>query len=425
MSRRTIFIVCAVFVALFGGLVYYGWTYRWGAPSQVSVQEPPVLAMPRLDSRLTAEQADFEGGPWQRLEPLRVPLLHQVTTAPRGLNLVPELRVRAFHDGHDAYFLLEWDDEAESRVHETARFPDAVAVSFLLAEEPPEGSIMMGFQSLMNMWHWKADLDAARWGAAAPPAEPSPNSYYDYLETADIPTPPSEVPGAATELLAARAGSLTDREDTQVSARGQWRDGRWRVLFKRALRTGDAAESVQFAPGERYMAFAAWNGEKGDRGSRKSISDWVALAVGAAANKPVAHNPGHEEPRLINVLARRFEYEPAEITLRKGELVTLRLESADVTHGLYLDGYGIDIKARPGKVGKATFRADKGGRFSFRCSETCGEFHPYMIGFLTVEPNTPFGVFVVATLGACALIVLAVGLARPKVRAEEEGGPDD
>ena len=99
---------------------------------------------------------------------------------------------------------------------------------------------------------------------------------------------------------------------------------------------------------------------------------------------------------------------PSEITVRKGERITFRLESLDVTHGLYLDGYGVQIKADPTQVGKATFVADKGGRFTFRCSETCGEFHPYMVGYLTVTPNTRFHVFVVITLVAGAAI--AAGL---------------
>jgi cytochrome c oxidase subunit 2 len=89
------------------------------------------------------------------------------------------------------------------------------------------------------------------------------------------------------------------------------------------------------------------------------------------------------------------------------------MESLDVTHGLYLDGYGINIKARPGLIGKATFVADKPGRFSFRCSETCGEFHPYMIGFLEVTPNTRFNLFLWA-IGIAFVLILGLVLCRSK-----------
>jgi heme/copper-type cytochrome/quinol oxidase subunit 2 len=296
-----------------------------------------------------------------------------------------------------------------------------VAVGFSLAKEPPSESIMMGFQSLMNMWFWKADLDAQFWGTGRPPSKSSPNIYYNYEARGDFPLVASEVKNSCQELLAVRAGSLSLKEKTSVSARGRWRAGKWQVVFKRALLTEEKEESIQFSPGRIYMTFAVWDGDKGDRGSRKSISDWVILEIGPVRRKAsngVGNNPnnttsaaGNPEPRVINILARRFEYEPSRIIVQKGELVTLRLESADVTHGLYLDGYGLDIKARPGMIGKATFRADKTGRYAFRCSVTCGEFHPYMIGFLIVEPNSRFHLFLVATLGAGLVIAVLLGWA--------------
>jgi DMSO reductase family type II enzyme heme b subunit len=327
--------------------------------------------------------------------------------------------VRAYHDAKDAYFLLEWEDDVEGRAHDVGEFPDGIAVGFSLADEPPSESIMMGFQSLMNMWLWKANLDEKFWSTAGPPESNSPNVHYNYEEQADFSASTSEIKSACQELLAARAGSLTPKDETEVSGRGRWRDGKWRVVLKRALSTDDQEESVQFTPREIHIALAVWDGDKGDRGSRKSISEWIILRMGAAPNEVSAANQ-KEQPREIAILARRFKYEPGKITLKKGELVTFRLESADVTHGLYLDGYGIDIKARPGKVGKVTFRADKTGRFSFRCSETCGEFHPYMIGYLTVEPNSRFHLFVLGTLGASVVIALVASVERSKRKETAE-----
>ncbi|MHC4511593.1 MAG: cupredoxin domain-containing protein [Planctomycetota bacterium] len=119
------------------------------------------------------------------------------------------------------------------------------------------------------------------------------------------------------------------------------------------------------------------------------------------------------EPRVITVKAKRFEYIPNRIYVRQGQTITLRMESLDVTHGLYLDGYALNIKANPGQVSKATFVADKRGRFTFRCSETCGEFHPYMIGFLEVTPNRRFHVFVSAVCVAFA-VMLGILLRGPR-----------
>ena len=60
-----------------------------------------------------------------------------------------------------------------------------------------------------------------------------------------------------------------------------------------------------------------------------------------------------------------------------------------------------------GLIGKATFVADKPGRFTFRCSETCGEFHPYMVGFMEVTPNSRFHLFVGIM---CVAFVVVLGV---------------
>jgi cytochrome c oxidase subunit 2 len=146
-------------------------------------------------------------------------------------------------------------------------------------------------------------------------------------------------------------------------------------------------------------------------------------AYGASSsNQPVQIE---SEPRLITIQAKRFEYTPSEITIQKGEVITLRLESLDVTHGLYLDAYGIDIKARPGLIGKATFVADKPGRFTFRCSETCGEFHPYMIGFIEVTPNSRFHLFIIA-IGLAFIVIMGVILfAGKKIEKVEQNESEE
>ncbi|HEB30768.1 MAG TPA: hypothetical protein ENI15_07825 [Spirochaetes bacterium] len=107
--------------------------------------------------------------------------------------------------------------------------------------------------------------------------------------------------------------------------------------------------------------------------------------------------------QLIEIKAGKFSYNPSTIKINKGDEITIRLLSEDVTHGFYLDGYGIETRAHPGQDGVISFTADKTGRFSFRCSVTCGEFHPYMVGFLVVRPNSTFFGF------AAVVLVLAMG----------------
>lgn len=110
-----------------------------------------------------------------------------------------------------------------------------------------------------------------------------------------------------------------------------------------------------------------------------------------------------QEDRLFEIKAKRFEYNPNIIKVNKGDRVRIRLISEDVTHGFYLDGYGLETKTHPGQDGSLVFIAEKAGRFAFRCSVTCGEFHPYMVGYLVVEPNLRFYAFGLLTF------VIAIG----------------
>lgn len=119
---------------------------------------------------------------------------------------------------------------------------------------------------------------------------------------------------------------------------------------------------------------------------------WVAIALAglAIALAPAPSRPASPTDRYIRVEASRFEFAPANIAVNPGDRLTLELIAADVVHGLYLDGYGLDLTAEPGQPARLTFVADRAGAFRFRCSITCGPLHPFMIGRLSVGQNWLF-----------------------------------
>lgn len=123
--------------------------------------------------------------------------------------------------------------------------------------------------------------------------------------------------------------------------------------------------------------------------------------------------------REIVVHARQYAYAPGVLRVPKGERVTLVLEAEDVTHGLYVDGYGVDLLAIPGRPAHKSFVADRSGKFQLRCSQVCGSLHPFMLGELIVEPNYPFWRAVALTILAAAgtLMFLIIGNARPSREA--------
>ncbi len=109
--------------------------------------------------------------------------------------------------------------------------------------------------------------------------------------------------------------------------------------------------------------------------------------------------------REIHVLARDYAYAPGVLRVPQGQRVTLVLEAEDVTHGLYLDGYDVDLVAVPGRASRATFVADRPGKFRLRCSKVCGTLHPFMLGELIVTPNAPFWrAMVLAVLAAIGTV---------------------
>ncbi|MDT8067885.1 MAG: cupredoxin domain-containing protein [Terriglobia bacterium] len=80
----------------------------------------------------------------------------------------------------------------------------------------------------------------------------------------------------------------------------------------------------------------------------------------------------------IEIVAKRYAYEPAEITVHKGQPVTLELTSADVTHGLAVKELGIKTEIKKGKTAEVTFTPETAGTFIGKCSHFCGMGHGRM-----------------------------------------------
>jgi heme/copper-type cytochrome/quinol oxidase subunit 2 len=102
---------------------------------------------------------------------------------------------------------------------------------------------------------------------------------------------------------------------------------------------------------------------------------------------PFQGAPPPAADRTIRVEAGSFTYDPPTISVNRGDRVTLELVSIDVLHGLYIDGYDLELISEPGQTARMTFTADRPGSFRLRCSVTCGDLHPFMIGVLRVGNN--------------------------------------
>jgi DMSO reductase family type II enzyme heme b subunit len=68
-------------------------------------------------------------------------------------------------------------------------------------------------------------------------------------------------------------------DSSDLSATGAWKDGRWQVVFKRALTTEVPAD-FQFSEGVYTpIAFANWDGVNGEEGLRQSFTSWYWILL--------------------------------------------------------------------------------------------------------------------------------------------------
>ena len=85
-----------------------------------------------------------------------------------------------------------------------------------------------------------------------------------------------------------------------------------------------------------------------------------------------------DQPRRIEIVAKRFDFTPSEITLKKGEPVILALTSKDVQHGLKLDEFNQVVKANKGQTSEVKFTPTETGTFVAQCAVFCGAGHGSM-----------------------------------------------
>ena len=102
----------------------------------------------------------------------------------------------------------------------------------------------------------------------------------------------------------------------------------------------------------------------------------VALAF-ILLSMTVFMKPASTEPaaKRIEVVAHRFAFSPAEITLKKGEPVVLVMKSGDVAHGLRIHELNIDAKTPKGGTTEVRLTPKETGTFLGHCSVFCGSGH--------------------------------------------------
>lgn len=226
MQKRMMGLHLGIAVFLIGALALF--------PATALGQQGGVVVFSKLiEGPVPAD--DPMSSTWDQARPVEFPLSAQVHWEPRLLwnPTATSVKVSALHNEEDLAILLEYKDPKKGP-------NDAAAIEFPVGDEKahfahaqPMVQVEGGY---VNIWYWKGD--------------------------------------EAREMNAQGFGTLKPQAQQDVDGLGVWQDGVWRVVFSRKLETGDEKDA-RIVPGEFHqIAFAIWDGENGETGSKKAVSSW-------------------------------------------------------------------------------------------------------------------------------------------------------
>ena len=128
----------------------------------------------------------------------------------------------------------------------------------------------------------------------------------------------------------------------------------------------------------------------------------LGLAVSLAFAQPSSTQTAAAPVKVIEMTAKKYDYTPSEIRVKKGTRVQLKIRATDRAHGfkiaLYPEGSGesggpglkFDPQQENWKLAQneervIEFVAERAGNYPFKCSVFCGLGHSGMKGMLIVE----------------------------------------
>ncbi|MCH8209283.1 MAG: c-type cytochrome [Nitrospinae bacterium] len=185
-------------------------------------------------------------------------------------NPITRVRMRSIHNEEKIAFFLEWKDPTPDRASEDGEvFMDAAALQFAPEPSSPRETFPffgMGHKGKrVNIWHWRADSRQIVGGK-----EGVSGKRVDPFREAAVEEITSEGFGALI---------LQSLEQQDVSGKGVWEDGAWRLVLVRDLQTF-GRDDIRFRNGGRVLlALALWDGSNRDKNANKMVSPWRLLEV--------------------------------------------------------------------------------------------------------------------------------------------------
>jgi heme/copper-type cytochrome/quinol oxidase subunit 2 len=129
----------------------------------------------------------------------------------------------------------------------------------------------------------------------------------------------------------------------------------------------------------------------------------LSLTSSTVARPTNVSSNATEGVQVIEVTAKKYEFNPSPIRVKQGTRVQLKITATDHAHGFRIKPFpdGADTKGsaglafsspqdcqkiEKGQTGTIEFVAQTPGSYPFRCCTRCGWHHRAMKGQLIVEP---------------------------------------
>lgn len=266
--------------ALFLGFLLIAGLFR------VTEANPAMAQTQSIGAWRVASEPNMDGSApeWQSILPVFLPTTSQQVTPPMGGGAIERIAVRAVHFGDHLYVMLEWSDripDETSDRYET--FSDAAAIQFPAEAGSEVPAICMGqADQAVNIWQWRADQQQ-------PPPDLPENGYVDLYPSFDDLYFPAREAGnplsqddarvAVHSLVAGGFGTLEIADQGGLEGNAVYKDGRWMVVFSRAFESAHEMQPTFDGAGPVDVAFAVWDGSKGERDGLKSVSTFTQLHI--------------------------------------------------------------------------------------------------------------------------------------------------
>jgi DMSO reductase family type II enzyme heme b subunit len=204
------------------------------------------------DSLLDPDASAWQGVAGERIELDTTPLVLQpsdyvqVKWKTLDYGQAPRLDVSAVHNREAVFFRLHWEDPTDdSKLDDTANFPDQAGVMLPIADDAPISEMGLPDKPV-NMWLWRADLETPLY------------------------------------VTATGRGTSMRHHESPLLGKGVHREGAWSVVVARPFNVAlESQYVVPLAPGLTHKCtFAVWQGSNKERGGLKAYGPiWQPLEV--------------------------------------------------------------------------------------------------------------------------------------------------